>query len=229
MRGAMIRTILLTACAATLLAGCTSTMGAPAGGEGPPPLTPTQRFALLVEPGMERIALAVHETGMSANQDAALRDLVASYLSQGGPGLLIQAPSGGDPVSTRFAHSVAERLNAMGAAGRFQVVAYEAPDPRAPVLVGYETLTAVVPQCGTNWGNLTRTARNETSANFGCAVTANLAAQIANPRDIVTPRAMPPVDSGRRAVVLDRYRRGTQTSAPQEELVGASRVSDAVN
>ena len=57
-----------------LLTGC---MGGPASLGGEPPLTPTSRYSLQVEPGVDRIALAVHETGLSANQQAALSDLVA--------------------------------------------------------------------------------------------------------------------------------------------------------
>ena len=95
--------------------------------------------------------------------------------------------------------------------------------------VGFEPLRAAVPQCGAYWGNLARTNGNDTSANFGCAVTANLAAQIDNPRDIITPRGMTPVDTGRRAVIYDNYRKGEATAAPQEELVANRRVSQAVN
>jgi pilus assembly protein CpaD len=109
------------------------------------------------------------------------------------------------------------------------VVSYAGPDPRAPVLVGFETVRAVTPQCGTVWGNLGRTGDNQSASNFGCAVNANLAAQIANPRDIVSPRAMTPAEAGRRSVVFDAYREGTQTSAAREELVSQSRVSRAVN
>lgn len=220
----MIRSTSLAALAALVtLSACAS-----AGGDGPAPLTPSQRFSLMVEPGMERIALAVHDTGMSAGQDAALRDLAGAFAASGASSLIVQAPSGDDPVAGGFAYAVADRLNSLGYSGRVQVVGYQAPDPRAPVLVGYEILTAAVPQCGTRWGDLTHSGRNEVSSNFGCAVTANLAAQIANPRDIVAPRDMPPVDSGRRAVVLDKYRTGEATSAPQEELVARSRVSQAV-
>jgi len=209
------------------LAAC---MGDPAGGLGPEPLNPATRFTLQVEPDVDRIALAVHETGLSGPQQAALVNLSNRFGLQGATVLRIEAPSGGDPVSAEFAYRVKSALEAMGApVEAIQVVGYDAPDPRAPVVVGFETLRAAVPQCGTYWGNMTRTNGNDTSANFGCAVTANLAAQIDNPRDIVTPRGMTPVDTGRRAVVYDHYRKGEATAAPQEELVANRRVSQAVN
>lgn len=225
----MIRNATLSGITATLLllAGC---MGAPAGGIGPAPLTPTQRFTLQVEPGQERIALAVHDTGLSGNQHNALIDIANRFAAEGAPVLRVEAPSGDDPVANDFAWRVRGALEAVGAPGhRIQVVAYNAPDPRAPVLIGYDIVRAAVPRCGTSWTNLTRTGANETPANFGCAVTANLAAQIANPRDIVGPRGMSPADAGRRTVVFDNYRTGEATAAPQEELIARRRVSQAVD
>jgi len=223
----MIRTLALAALTSLTLAGC---LGGPAGGTGPAPLTPTQRFSLQVEPGVDRIALAVHDSGLSGNQQAALTDIANRFGIEGATVLRVEAPSGGDPVSNDFAFRIKTALEAVGAPGhRIQVVAYDAPDPRAPVLVGFETLRASVPQCGTSWTSLTRTGANESQANFGCAITANLAAQISNPRDIISPRGMTPTDAGRRAVVFDNYRKGEATAAPQESLVANRRVSQAVN
>ena len=223
----MIRqTLLISLAASAMLAGC---MGAPAEGLGPVPLTPTQRFSLQVEPGMERIALAVHDTGLSANQQNAVIDLANRFGQAGADTIIIEAPSGQDAVAGALAWRVKEMLEQIGMpAHQLQVVAYNAPDPRAPVLVGYETLRARVPQCGQEWGNLSRTGNNQSSANFGCAVNANLAAQIANPRDIITPRTMTPMDGGRRSIVIDRYRKGEPTAATREELVSDQQVSTAV-
>lgn len=222
-----LRPILILTAAATVLGAC---MGAPADGGGVQPLLPTSRYTLQVEPGVDRIALAVHETGVSANQEAALAQLVSRFTVEGAPGLVIEAPAGGDPVSSEMAWKIRSALVAAGAPeGRIQVVSYPAPDPRAPVLAGFETIRAVVPQCGTHWGNLTRTANNAQSINFGCAVNANLAAQIENPRDIVQPRDMTPASAGRRSVVFDNYRNGRATASAQEELLTNRRVSRAVD
>ncbi|HEX8471262.1 MAG TPA: CpaD family pilus assembly protein [Brevundimonas sp.] len=220
--------LLSVAAALALSSALSACMGAQAGSLSPVPLTPTQRFTLQVEPGVERIALAVHETGLTANQTAALSSLANSFGIEGAQVLRIEAPSGDDPVSADFAYRIKAELEHRGI-GPVQVVAYSAPDPRAPVLVGYETLRAMVPKCGTQWESLTRTGSNQTPSNFGCAVTANLAAQIDNPRDIVQPRGMTPSDAGRRTVVFDNYRKGEATAATQEELVANQRVSQAVN
>ena len=227
MSAQMIRTALVVAACAAALSAC---VGLPAEGTGPQPLTPTSRFALAVEPGLERIALAVHETGPSANQTQAIRAFAARFSAEGAPVLRVEAPSGDDAAAGEMAWSVRNALEAAGVPGhQLQMATYAAPDPRAPVLIGFDTVRAVTPRCGTEWTNLTRTAGNAGQSNFGCAINANLAAQIANPRDIVTPRAMTPPDAGRRAVVFDKYRRGEQTAAALETLVENGRVSDAVD
>ena len=53
-----------------------------------------------------------------------------------------------------------------------------------------------------------RQKRNLNYANFGCAQQRNLAAQIANPADLIGPRTMTPSDPERRAVVIGRYENG---------------------
>lgn len=227
MNSTVIRTLLASAAAAMLLSGC---VGAPAEGRGPIPLTPTSRYSLQIEPGVERIALAVHDEGLSANQNAALRDMVNRFAAEGAPVLTVEAPSGEDRVSAELAWRIKGALESYGVpAHQVRVVGYAAPNPRAPVLVGFDTTRTLVPQCGRQWNNLGRTGNNAGSANFGCAVNANLAAQIANPRDIATPRQMTSSDNGRRSVVLDHYRAGEQTAAIRETLVDRSRVSDAVD
>lgn len=225
----MTRSSLIVFASAVLL---TAPLGACGGaaGSGPVPLTPTSRFALQVEPGVDRVALAVHETGLSENQNLALRDMVNRFAAEGAPMLTVEAPSGNDPVSSDVAWRIKGALEAQGVPPyQVQVVTYVAPDPRAPVLVGFDTVRAAVPQCGTSWTNLGRTGANAGYANFGCAVNANLAAQIADPRDIVRPRTMTPGSASRRAVVFDKYRLGEPTAAVRETMIENERVSDAVD
>ena len=44
--------------------------------------------------------------------------------------------------------------------------------------------------------------------NLGCATQRNLAAMVDNPADLVQPRGETPAYTGRRTIVLDKYRRG---------------------
>lgn len=211
--------------AVTLLAACATQPGEPGAGQ---PLTPTSRYVLQVEPGVDRIALAVRPDGVSHNQNAALSDLTHRFAMSGAPRVVVEAPGGNDPAAAAFAWAARDAVAALGVPmDRIVVAAYAAPDPRAPVLVGFETLRAHVPQCAGRIGDLARNASNEPDTGFGCAVTANMAAQIANPRDIVIPRDMTAPDAPRRATVLDAYRIGEVTSAELEPLV-EGRISEAV-
>lgn len=214
--------VALSACAA-LLTACASSQTL-----GPPPLNATSRYVLQVEPGMDRIALAVHDQGLSGNQQAALAALAGRFSAARADVIHVEAPSGDDPVAAQAAWGVRDTLASMGVPmERVVVTAYAAPNPRAPVLAGFEVLRAHVPNCAELQQPAGANFSNQPSAAFGCAVTANLAAQIANPRDIVAPADMGPADSARRGKVLEVYRAGTITSAPQEPLVDG-RISQAV-
>lgn len=192
------------------------------------PMTPLSRYALQVEPGLDRIALAVRDDGLSAAQETALRDLAWRHREAGYGDLIIQSPSGEDPAAARTAWSVHAALQTFGVPeDRLRVVSYAAPDPRAPVLAGFETLTARVPDCSLEQGPREGRFSNQSSRGLGCAVNANMAAQIANPRDIIQPRDMPPAETGRAATVFANYRQGDRTSGAQEELV-EGRISRAV-
>ena len=209
--------------AALAVSGCASVSGSVDA-----PMTPLSRYSLQVEPGLDRIALAVHDQGLSANQHAALRGLAARYGASGAGHVRIESPSGDDPVAVEQAYAVRTFLQAAGVPeDRIQMAAYAAPDPRAPVLAGFETIRASVPDCAAEARNMGARFSNQSSGGFGCAITANMAAQIADPRDILGARPMTPADSGRAAVVFDNYRRGEVSSTPQEPLVDG-RISGAV-
>ena len=74
----MTRTLIATLLTTTALA-LGACVGGPASLGGEPPLTPTSRYQLQVEPDLDRIALAVHDTGLSAAQNGALQELVRRY------------------------------------------------------------------------------------------------------------------------------------------------------
>jgi pilus assembly protein CpaD len=209
-----MRALLIILPAALALTGCAGAGGAPA------PVTPLARYTLQVEPGVDRIALAVHDTGLSDTQRAALRQLTERYATAGGGWLRVEAPAGDDPVAGQQAYAVRAALAEAGVpAENIVIAAYNAPDPRAPVLAGFETVQAVVTDCSNERRAMRSRYSNQSSLGLGCAVTSNMAAQIANPRDIMGARDMIPADSGRAAVVFAKYRNGETTSTPQEQLV----------
>lgn len=213
---------LLVAAGALSLGACATTTA------GPPPVNPLAQYSLQVEPGLDRIALAVHDSGLSTTQRAALGDLAGRYLNAGADWLRIEAPAGDDPAATAQAYAVRDALQTLGVPGeRIMLIGYSAPDPRAPVLAGFEVLRPVIPNCASQPRAMEGSSSNRSAPGFGCALTANMAAQIANPRDIQIPRTMTPAETGRSAVVFAKYRSGEITSAEQEPLI-EGRVAQAV-
>ena len=188
------------------LAGC-----ATAAGDMPVASTPTSQYRIEARAAQQEVALAPRPDGLSAAQRAALTDIA---MRANGQPIVVRAPAGGDPVSTRSAFNAKEALVEIGAAD-VRMAAYDGA-PGAPILVGFSGFEAVVPQCGQVWNNLMATRDNRVQSNFGCAVTANMAAQIANPSDIVAPQQMEPADASRRSTVMAKYRAGEVTSAARD-------------
>ena len=54
---------------------------------------------------------------------------------------------------------------------------------------------------------------NQPNWNFGCATQRNLAAEVAQPSDLVQPRAETPPYAARRANVMDNYQKGNPTAS----------------
>lgn len=191
----------------------------------------TDQFPLRAEAHPDEIQLAARVQGLSVEQRSALAGLLGRWREKGGGELTVRSPvRGADP---RAAYETSQRarefLIAMGAPPERVVLAgYEPPAPQggqaavAPVLVGFSAYEPVIHRCGLGWENLSHTTKNRPTENFGCAVTANMATQIANPADIAAPRASDPADAGRRTTVLDKYRAGDPTSgAADKQASGA--------
>lgn len=212
----------------TTVALCAAGCATPTGGKGPAPITPTERYRLTASPRPEQIAFAPHVTGLSDGQRAALWRFYQSWADNGGEAAVtINAPTDGGGPAGAVASGARSELERLGVpAPAIQIGGYAAPSPGAPVLIAYDRLQADVPQCARSWTSLTATRNNDTPKTFGCAVTANMAAQIADPRDIRGPRSMESADAGRRSAVLEKYRKGELTGAKVDENAG--KVSTAV-
>lgn len=214
--------MLLTACAST---GETEKADAP--------LTGTEVWAdrVKVEAHPDEILLAPHAGGLSPNQLQALDSLLDRWLDAEGREILINAPVGGpgaDPAG-RMAAAARQRLLALGApAGAVRITGYDAGgQPGAPLKVGFLRYHAEIPKCG-SWENITATRDNKPYDNFGCAVAANIAAQVANPEDLLGPRASTPADAGRRDTVFGKYRKGEVTASAKEDQANGA-VSKAID
>ena len=216
-RPAAAFTLAALSLAALGLAAC-ATPHHDAASHAAPPINPGAQFPLKVDAATDRIALAPHAEGLSVAQQDALRALAARRADVDGGVVTISLPHGAADaaVAARSADAAQTLLNIAGAA--VERTTYDSDDPKAPLLVSFEYQKAAIPHCG-HWDDLTKTLDNQTYSNFGCAVTANMAAQIANPSDIAHPRAEDAPDVERRMTVLDKYRQGkaTPAEAPEEK------------
>lgn len=213
-----------------LLTACAST-GSDPGAAAPRTASQQWEDRVHVDARPDEVLLVLHAEGLSPAQNQALDGLLGRWLATEAREIVINAPIGGagGEIAGRMATAARQRLVAMGAPpAKVRVVGYDAAGaPAAPLKVGFLRYTAQVPQCG-GWENITGTRNNTAYENFGCAVTANIAAQVANPEDLLGPRPETPIDSGRRATVLDKYRKGEVTSSAKDEQSNGV-ISRAVN
>jgi pilus assembly protein CpaD len=216
----MIRTA-LAVCLAASLAACANEYDKRLAAN--PPLTPTEQFSIKVVPHEDQIMLAPHADAMSPAQSAALADLVDRWRDQGSGAIKIQTPARGGEEAFHSTAMIQDALLALGvAADKIHVGDYDAGlRPHAPIVVAYTQFEAKGPVCGRDWESYTHSAENNPNNNFGCATTANVAAQLANGADLIAPRDSDPADPGRRATIFAHYRKGeTSSSAKDPQAAG---------
>ena len=193
------------------LGGCAS--GEP---QATGPILPTERYAIEVSPAPQELKLAAHPTGLSPAQAEALNGFVRDWMISSGGDITLKAPQHGvDPAGAYLTVTAArDYLVSRGVEPQqVRIVGYEAGgDPKAPILVGYMRYRAAGPDCGKAWSDISQMHDNQAYPEFGCAVTADIAAEIADPADLLTPRTSTPVDAQRRQAVTDKYRQGGVTS-----------------
>jgi pilus assembly protein CpaD len=215
---------LLRAAAVTaiLFAGsCAAPMN---GGDGPM-ADPAVNHPIAIEPGMAsaRFSWLAADQGLTPAEAARLDDFLADYRLHGSGSISIDAPPG--QVSHGAIGWFAERIAASGVPrDKILVSTREAPGD-FKIALSYIVYRASTSACGDWSQNLADTADNLTPPNFGCAVQHNVAAMVADPRDLQGPRPMDGSDANRTTTILGNYERGKPT--PAEKAQGQSgAVSD---
>jgi pilus assembly protein CpaD len=201
--------------AALCLAACASDPASPARTA----VNPDALYPMQADIKPDQLALAVHAGGLSPAQVQALTALAARWREEGEDAIVLQAPHGGaDPVLAARAQSDARALLlSLGVPeSGLRLAAYDAADAKAPLLVSFPRYQAKAIACGRHWDDLTATRDNTVQSNFGCAVAANMAAQIAHPADIAHPRNLDEPSADRRETVLGKYAQGKVTAADED-------------
>lgn len=166
------------------------------------------------------------DRGMTGSQRDTLLGFLDNYDKSAAPTLTIQVPSGSanEAAATAAARDFARVAVASGVKrNRIVVTSYQAASSEisSPVRVAYVSVRAQTDKCGRWPEDLLETSENKHYADFGCSYQNNLAAQMANPADLLGPRKSTTIDAENRGAVIDVYRaRGIST-----EFLGNSEVT----
>jgi pilus assembly protein CpaD len=200
----------LASLAALLLSGSCATPTTDAG----LPLTADGQtnHPITVEPSYTSLKLpfSASDAGLLPDDAAKLQAFVADYLSHGNGAISVTAPEG--PDGQAAINYFGDRLAAMGVPpSRILVGQHDSADQR--VEIGYVTYQAKTDPCGDWSQDASQTFDNQTMPDFGCSVQHNVAAMVANPRDLEQPRTQDAEDQTRRGTVMGNYEKGQPTPA----------------
>jgi pilus assembly protein CpaD len=155
-----------------------------------------------------------------------LRDFAQRYREVGHGPVTVLVPSGGpyNPAESASLVHIRQIFGAVGGRGLVAVAPYPVTDPSlaSPVRISFEGVKARLPhRCG-DWpndlasGGSTQGWENKTYWNFGCANQNALAAQVADPRDLVGPRGERPADTNMRIRAIENVRKGADPGTKWE-------------
>ncbi|WP_031554285.1 CpaD family pilus assembly protein [Parvularcula oceani] len=178
-----MRRLLLLALAGTTLSACASLMNTPEEAysvEQRHPITVDQQVMTLVVP------VDPQANGLSRTALAQIDRFVDAYRAKGYGPMTVTAPSGGagDRDGQQTAADVRAALDAFGVSFEEMRGATVRRGGGDEVILSFSRYVASGPECGAYGGNLPARLAGRSSTNFGCATQANLAAMIADPRDL---------------------------------------------
>jgi pilus assembly protein CpaD len=166
--------------------------------------------------------------GLTSAQRADVIGLGQTWLADGTGAIIAEVPVG-TPNARAAQESLREiqtLLTQVGLpAGGVTVRQYHPEDPRlfATIRLKYPRIVADAGPCGTWPADLGPSIKNpgyldnRSYHNFGCAYQRNMAAMVANPADLIQPRAETPAYTARRTAAFEKYRKGAATGVPYPE------------
>jgi pilus assembly protein CpaD len=234
-RASGIRPVVAKLLAASLLAlsaaGCKSLEEPGVYSAGFTIVDPLEKNPIMVsqQPATLNLRVPRNASGLS---DSQRRD-VAGFLhhfrntGMGNTRLVISVPAGApnEAAANRMMTEIKSMIVDFGFSDTVTVTEpYSVPRSAgdAPLRLSYLQYIAEGPACGRWPTNLARQKDNLNYDNFACSQQRNLAAQVANPADLIGPRSMTQSDTERRVVVIGKYENGENpTSArPPEQIIG---------
>jgi len=222
-----------------VLGACSETTGSVATTPASVPEDYRLRHPITVQEANRSIVLFVGHArgGLSTAQRDDVAGLARSWVAEGTGAIVVDVPV--NTPNARAAESAYHEARAVLEAGGvpgngIRLHRYTPDDPRtlATVRLTFSRMTAVAGPCGVwpeDLGPSTRDPsymENKSYYNFGCAYQRNMAAMVANPSDLVQPRAETPAYMARRTEGFEKYRKGATTATEYPEADKA-KLSDA--
>jgi pilus assembly protein CpaD len=195
--------------------------------KAPEPATPGAGYALQADSDVKSINLRVEPTGLSLNQRRALDQVAAKASWTSGEPVDVEIVTSDDPTALAAGQGVGSYLAAHDVANENLIQKSTQEQPADVITVNLVSFTAHTYECGKEWENLSATGSNKAYKNFGCAIASNLAAQVADPRDLDHAAAATPIEAARKSVVLEHYRKGEVTSTQSSDDAKGT-ISDAI-
>jgi pilus assembly protein CpaD len=184
----------------------------------------SQRHPIVVsqQPANLTVRVPRGSSGLTPSQRSSIIDFMNRYRGGGGSDRLTIAVPTGAPNEVAALHAVADMRQLIREYGvddsRVTVKPYHTDgEPQPPIRVSYARFVAEAPQCGQWPTNLSDDSRNLPYPNFACAQQRNIAAQIANPADLLGPRTMTPASGERTNQQWEKWTKGEATIAKKDQ------------
>ena len=166
------------------------------------------------------IVIPRHSQKLTLRGRDVVRDMGYKFKNSGAKSIAILIPSGSanEHAARKAASDAVEELGDIDiSSSRIMVRHYDASGfgTSATLRIVFTDLAASVDsKCGQWDEDIIETAENKNYANFGCATQNNLAQMIANPADLLGPRAMSEIDSTKPTQVIEDWRDTTTVLTP---------------
>ena len=200
------------------------------------PVDIRQRHPITLREGRQTVEvfLGRYRGGLTPSQRADVLSFAQSWRHDATSGIIVDVPT--NQATARSASDALRQIYSIFAASGVPRNAVHARNYRvagtalASIKLNYAKMVASAGPCG-QWpkdigpSSGSDYMKNRPYWNFGCSMQHNIAAQVANPADLVQPRGMTPASEARRSVAIDKYIKGEKPSGEYRDYDKA-KISD---
>jgi len=180
-------------------------------------------YPISAEPVYRAMKLPNSET-LSASDAADLSAFVDDYMARGNGAISVSVPT--SAYSSRVITALGERIADLGVPRSHILVGVQnLTSAEGRVEVGYMSFEAHTAPCGDWSDNAGQSFENAPLPGYGCSVQHNIAAQVADPRDLVQSRGLGTPDATQRMQVFNKYEQG-QTTQSQKTSAQSGAISE---